>query len=56
MTDLVFRWPARRFAELLAEARVAHWTFLPLPDETHMTVYHPAALIAVRQLFKPAKP
>lgn len=48
--------PARRFAELLTQAKAAHWKLLPLPDETHMTVYHPAALIAVRQLFKPAKP
>ena len=26
----------------------------PMPSETHATIYHPAALKAVRQLFKPA--
>jgi predicted alpha/beta superfamily hydrolase len=25
----------------------------PMPDETHATIYHPAALLAVRRLFKP---
>lgn len=28
--------------------------YLPLPDETHATIYHPAALRAFRMLFKPA--
>lgn len=48
--------PATRFAEILGQAKVANWQHLPMPQETHMTIYHPAALIAVRQLFKPAKP
>lgn len=30
------------------------WHFLPLPEETHATIYHPAALRAFRTLFKPA--
>ena len=29
------------------------WTYIPLPHETHGTIYHPAALQAFRQLFKP---
>ena len=29
-------------------------TYDPLPDETHATIYHPAALRAFRLLFKPA--
>lgn len=29
------------------------WTYVPLPAERHGTIYHPAALIAFRQLFKP---
>jgi len=29
------------------------WTYVPLPSETHGTIYHPAALQAFRQLFKP---
>lgn len=31
-----------------------HWHFTPMPAETHATIYHPAALQALRQLFKPA--
>lgn len=30
------------------------WHYLHLPEETHATVYHPAALAAVRLLFAPA--
>jgi predicted alpha/beta superfamily hydrolase len=26
----------------------------PMPDETHGTIYHPAALQALRRLFEPA--
>ncbi|KAF1017649.1 MAG: hypothetical protein GAK31_00917 [Stenotrophomonas maltophilia] len=29
-------------------------SYLPLPQETHATIYHPAALQALRTLFKPA--
>jgi len=31
-----------------------HWQYQPMPDETHATIYHPAALKAFRALFKPA--
>jgi predicted alpha/beta superfamily hydrolase len=30
------------------------WHYAPMPGETHATIYHPAALQALRQLFKPA--
>lgn len=29
------------------------WYYQPMMDETHATIYHPAALIAFRRLFKP---
>jgi hypothetical protein len=32
------------------------WRYLPLPDETHGTVFHPAALRAFRALLSPASP
>ena len=32
------------------------WRYLPLPDETHGTVFHPAALRAFRDLLSPASP
>lgn len=47
---------AERFTAMLGQAGAANWRYLPMPQETHMTIYHPAALIAVRELFKPAKP
>ena len=31
----------------------ARWHYQPMPEETHATIYHPAALRAFRQLFKP---
>jgi uncharacterized protein len=31
------------------------WQYEPMPNETHSTIYHPAALKAFRTLFKPAK-
>lgn len=31
------------------------WHHSPMPNETHATIYHPAALQAFRTLFKPAK-
>jgi len=46
-----------RFAALLAEGQApgaaADWYRLDLPQETHQTIYHPAALQALRLLFKP---
>lgn len=29
------------------------WQFHPMPDESHATIFHPAALAAFRRLFKP---
>ena len=29
------------------------WRYQPMLDETHATIYHPAALIAFRRLFEP---
>ncbi len=29
------------------------WYYFPMPNETHATIYHPAALEAVRRLFEP---
>lgn len=31
----------------------ASWHYQPMPEETHATIYHPAALGAFRKLFKP---
>jgi predicted alpha/beta superfamily hydrolase len=31
------------------------WHYEPMPAETHATIYHPAALKAFREVFKPAK-
>ncbi len=45
----------QRLAALLrtnAPATVT-WHFEPMPNETHATIYHPAALAAFRHLFKP---
>ena len=47
----------RRFAEVLAanpSPRV-QWRHEELPDETHATIYHPAALRAFRLLFRPGE-
>src|SRR3954471_20396893 len=30
------------------------WFYQPMPAETHATIYHPAALAALRQVFKPS--
>lgn len=30
-----------------------HWSFNPMPRETHATIYHPAALAAIRALYPP---
>ena len=44
-----------RFAAVLAKgvAPGLTWTYRPMPDETHATIYHPAALRAFRELFRP---
>ncbi len=44
------------FAEVLEEASIAglSWYYEPMPDETHGTIYHPAALAAFRSVFRPA--
>ena len=31
-----------------------HWQYVRMPEETHATIYHPAALKAFRALFRPA--
>ena len=48
----------RRLADTLAAHAPAgmRWHFEAMPDETHATIYHPAALRAFRQLFAPAVP
>ncbi len=45
------------FAEILEKNAPAgvHWHYEKMPDEKHSTIYHPAALKAFRDLFKPAK-
>lgn len=49
-----------RLTGLLAEALRRHapaaltWHHEPMPGETHATIYHPAALLALRRLFPPA--
>jgi predicted alpha/beta superfamily hydrolase len=42
-------------AEILRKSAPANlkWHYEPMPKETHGTIYHPAALEAVRRLFKP---
>lgn len=47
---------AKRLAGILEKAAVAGltWHHQPMADETHGTIYHPAALRAFRLLFKPA--
>jgi len=45
----------RRLADLLAARAPAElrWHYEPMPEETHATIYHPAALRAFRQVFRP---
>lgn len=47
--------PVQAFVDVLKRelAPGSTWQFLNLPQETHATIYHPAALLALRQLFKP---
>ena len=39
--------------ELAAQAPAGSWHYEPMPEETHATIYHPAALRAFRLMFKP---
>lgn len=45
----------RRFADVLAKHAPAglRWRYEQMPDERHSTIYHPAALKAFREVFKP---
>lgn len=46
---------ARRLASVLqaAPGTALTWHYQRLPEETHATIYHPAALLAFRVVFKP---
>jgi hypothetical protein len=46
---------SRRLADVFqAHApSTARWHYEAMPEESHATIYHPAALRAFRQLFKP---
>jgi uncharacterized protein len=46
---------ARRFTDALKENAPPslRWYSVPMPEETHATIYHPAALKAFRVLFRP---
>ena len=45
------------FAAVLKSSAPASltWHFEPMPQETHASIYHPAALQALRRLFAPPK-
>jgi len=45
----------QRFSDVLRQSAPAtlKWIYQPMPEETHATIYHPAALGALRRLFKP---
>ena len=47
---------AERFSEILGKNAPPsiHWHYERMADETHATIYHPAALRAFRALFKPS--
>ena len=47
--------PTRRFAQVLERGAFPGlvWRHVPMPEERHATIYHPAALRAFRALFKP---
>ncbi|MBB2483984.1 alpha/beta hydrolase [Mitsuaria sp. WAJ17] len=49
--------PIRQFVQALRRLRPSglDWHYQPMAGEGHATVYHPAALIATRRLFKPPK-
>ncbi|MEN9492749.1 MAG: hypothetical protein RJA63_3198, partial [Pseudomonadota bacterium] len=42
---------ARLHASLLHSGKLGELTLLPLPGETHASIYHPAAILAFRALF-----
>ncbi|MEP6992811.1 MAG: alpha/beta hydrolase-fold protein [bacterium] len=46
---------AQRFAQVLdlRDNPGLEWQYQPFPDETHATIYHPAALRAFREMFRP---
>ena len=45
----------QQLADLLATSAPENltWHYEPMPNETHATIYHPAALLALRRLFNP---
>lgn len=45
----------KAFADMLKQSAppALKWHYTPMPEETHATIYHPAALKALRVLFKP---
>lgn len=47
----------RRLAEILENSGspVVRWHYAAMPEESHATIYHPAALRAFRELFKPVQ-
>lgn len=47
--------PTLRFVAALraAQSEGAGWHYQAMPEESHATIYHPAALVAFRRLFKP---
>lgn len=49
--------PILHFVEGLRRLRPTglDWHYEPMPNEGHATIYHPAALLAMRRLFSPAK-
>ena len=49
---------AERFKRVLEQDANSHlvWQYQHFPDETHATIYHPAALRAFREVFKPIAP
>jgi predicted alpha/beta superfamily hydrolase len=57
-TDEELAGPTRRLAEVLEKNAPENltWHYEHMPGETHATIYHPAALQALRRLFKPAPP
>ncbi len=50
--------PAQAFVTMLQRelAPGSSWHFQSMPQESHATIYHPAALLALRQLLKPVTP
>jgi predicted alpha/beta superfamily hydrolase len=47
----------QRFVDALEKdgPKGVHWQYVKMPEEKHATIYHPAALKAFRELFKPIK-